>query len=290
MASFFTHVKNFFLGKADEFGPLQKPVQKPIQKVNYLINDSDIKLHAPHVFSSVMDFYSDIKKFEEMNLDKTMTDKIREEIYNEMGLKPDDIYSEKLLDNSVFKVLVIFDLGVSRMLGKSISHPEFLMFRKMYERIIMDGKNIPKLSVDSLLIKQFKVDPSILPKDFLKMLMAVDEYAMGCEMILNSMPDMKHFDTFKSLEEYSDHAKEFVTSLTEKLHEKGLYNTHDIERFAGLCMCAKCGLPYIDSPYKNPAEGDYRKVPTDVIYSLLKKYFQAIGMDTNQFGDDEGSI
>ena len=42
-------------------------------------------------------------------------------------------------------------------------------------------------------------------------------------------------------------------SIINDLHEKGFYNTQDLDRFTVLCTAYKIGMPSIDTLYKPPS-------------------------------------
>ena len=103
------------------------------------------------------------------------------------------------------------------------------------------------LSIDSMMLKAFKVDPRALPKSYLNKTMRLDEFSQAVELIVEKLEHVRPYeDKFSNYDAYFEYMKKKAISITETCHHHGFYSTHEIDRFTCACIANKMKLPLID--------------------------------------------
>jgi hypothetical protein len=132
------------------------------------------------------------------------------------------------------------------------------------------------VSTDSFILNSFKVDPSILPVQYKQKIIAIDEFGLATESIILSLKSLNGPSGFTTYQDYYDYMLENSKKIINKLHDKGFYNTQDVERFTMLCTAYKIGLPAIDTLYKQPGSSTSTSVnmPTEHLRQIQEQLFE----------------
>jgi len=227
--------------------------------IEYGITKEDVANIAPHVYILVRCYRDNLRKLsifmghdEERTKELTSGDTI---IGFGMDFRDDDEYDETFLENEGFNVSIIHYICLSKILYPDVLDPwtqlswlEFMMHKKALDNLFMDSKET-KISVDTLIMKRFNVDPLAVPRDYLNQTTKVDEFNAAATMIVDNMDDIKLFDdSFNDYEEYFEYMKIEAIRISNILHEKEFFGTHNPDRFACSMISLRMRIPGIGDP------------------------------------------
>jgi hypothetical protein len=265
------------------------------KKAPYAINEIAIKKHAKLVFKSLIRFYSDIKYITASQGLPSFHKDISRSIEDDLGVGPNSKYSESIINNDNFKILVIYHIGLSNVLKYKPSFATYNFYKQMIDKILEDNKNVNSISNDSTMIKSFSVDPAALPVSYKQFISSIDEFTMATSMIVKKLKILKTSDKYMTYEEYFSYLNDEIKKLIIELHDKGFYNTHELERFTALSLSYICRFPQMDTLYKRP-ENDriitngVQEVSTKTICSIQKNLFDLLsGLGGLKYGDENGT-
>jgi hypothetical protein len=246
------------------------------KKSEYLITQKDIEKTAKISFDNISSFLKNINKISDIKDDdkyKLFTKKIIEKMQDDFGI--DSFlteYKTNQLKKDNFRIMCIFNICIEKLIKRKISIAEYIIYKNIIESMISESSS---LSTDSFILKSFKVDPSILPVQYKQKIVAIDEFGMATENIVLSLKSLNGPSGFITYQNYYDYMFEHSKKIINKLHDKGFYNTQDVERFTALCTAYKIGLPSIDTLYKSPSESNSitASMPTENLKQLQEQLF-----------------
>jgi len=250
------------------------------------IIEEDVQEHAPIVYRSIQEHYDRVANITIITGNDLFVSKIIESSSSTLGVLPGGvIYEKELLNNDEFRVATILHLCMSNSTKSMLSWEAFMAIKTIFERTIMMS-NKENLSIDSLMMKSFNVDPSILPKSYLSRNMKIDEFNKAIDLIIKELNKLKNFkDEYSNYEEYFSYIKDEVIKIEGICHENGYFGTHEIERFACLSLAYKMKLPEFDVLYKINAADDYgMRMTTEQIKSVQE---QLVSKLYGYNGDDD---
>jgi len=224
-------------------------VQTP--NISYSVTEADVLSHAPIVFKSVKRFYKKIAKVSDYIQDVKLAKNVISGTQDEFGVASHlKEYSPNLLNNEEFRMAVIYHYSISKALGSTLPWGEYLLIKDCIEEE-MKTSRYQALSLDSHLLRVFKVDPAtVLPKTLAR-IMRFDEFNQATDIIIKEINKLKHpGDGFEDYERYYQYVRFESVKIEKKCHDSEFYGTHDIDRFACICIAYRMKLPTFDHLYK----------------------------------------
>jgi hypothetical protein len=252
------------------------------KKNKYLITQKDVEKVAKRSFENISDFLKCINKMATIkNNDeyKDVTKKLVSKMQDDFGVDSFlNKYKKDQLKNDNFKIMCIYNLCIEKLVNKKISISEYIIYKNIIETMVSENNN---LSTDSFILKSFKVDPSILPIQYKQKITAIDEFGLATEIIILALKSLNGPSGFTTYQDYYDYMFENSKKIINNLHNKGFYNTQNIERFTALCTAHKIGLPSIDTLYKSPSSSVTisSQMPTENLKKLQEQLFSNNNID-----------
>jgi hypothetical protein len=247
------------------------------KKSEYLITQKDIEKIAKRSFDNISFFLKCINKLADIKNNenyKAFTKKVINKMQEDFGIDSFlNKYKKEQLNNDNFKIMCIYSSCIERLVKKKISVTEYIVYKNLVESMVSENNSV---STDSFILNSFKVDPSILPVQYKQKIIAIDEFGLATESIILSLKTLNGPSGFTTYQDYYDYMFENSKKIINKLHDKGFYNTQDVERFTILCTAYKIGLPAIDTLYKQPGSSTSTSVnmPTEHLRQIQEQLFE----------------
>jgi len=245
--------------------------------IKYNITEKDVVDHAPTVLYCIKEHYNRLAKISKFMDSNSVFEFMINAAIPITGITPEYKmeYSKELLNNSNFRISVIYHLCMSNVCGCILSWETYLGLKVLLDRSIMNT-DIESLSVDSISLKKFNVDPLILPRDYLSRTMKLDEFNKAVELIIENTKNMKYYSDFMDYDAYYEYAKTIALDLQKKCHENCYYGTHDIDRFAALLISNRMKLPTFDLLYVVNENRPPFNIATEGICDVQRKMLNQI--------------
>ena len=248
-------------------------------ELDFNINESDLQKHAHIVYNAIQEHHARIDRLMvALNVNLSIKDFI-ESYSNLFGILPNKEikYSESLLDNEDFRISVIYHLCFSNIMGCLLSWEAYMNLSGIVHKIFFESSD-ENLSVDSIMLKFFKVNPSILPKKYLVKTMRVDEFNKAVELISEELQNAKAYnlEDFSNYDEYFEYMKEIAEDLTSKCEGEYLFGVHELERFTCACISSKMKIPEFDPLYDIPEVRSHIFVDVENIKKFQSQIFEKI--------------
>lgn len=235
------------------------------------ITEKDVNKAAKRIFYSMIDFVTTINNLGFLDKNTTNNYGMISEMISSLGINlisPKFDKNKKLGDN--FKIMCVYILGFEKLVGKKISFSDYIVFRNIAEVALRN--NDQKIGVESALLKMFDVNPEALPVSHRQKISSIDEVIAANDIIASELGRAKESSSFEEFSEYKSYMQDIAMSIISKLHDKGMYGTHDQDRMTSLCLARKIGSPELDLLYKK-GESDRSPIPTSVIEAIAEKAF-----------------
>jgi hypothetical protein len=251
------------------------------KKSLYAIDEESIKKHSKFVFNSLMKFYSDTKKITDSQGFSQYHKEISRSIEDDLGIGPGTKFSESIINNDNFRILVIYNLGLSNILNYKLSFSSYNFYKQMLDKILEENKTIDSISNDSKLIKSFLVNPKTLPVSYKQFISSVDEFTLATSFIVKKIMLLKKVEKTQTYEEYYSYLNSEIKKLIIELHDNGFYNTHEEERFTTIVLSYICKFPSMDTLYKKPINervitNGVSDIPTKTMRDIQKNLFELL--------------
>lgn len=220
----------------------------------YVIEESDIRAHAPFVFKCIRRHYYRVQKLSESFPDPKYINNYIADAVKTFGVLPEGEvrYEDTLLDFEPFRLTVIFHLCISIWLEGEIEWEQYISFLDLLEKTVSysDENRPDSISIQSTLLRMFSVSPKVLPKGFVQASQSIDELTQASSLISDEVQKVRlASDGFVNYHEYFEYMKGIAANITKILHEKEMYSTHGNDRFAVILISMKNGIPLFDLPY-----------------------------------------
>ena len=253
------------------------------------INEDDVATHAPIVYNAIQEHYGRIDRLISALSDSMSVRQRIESNTNFFGILPSKEikYDESFLKNDDFRVSVIYHLCFSNIMGCLLSWESYLFLSKIVHLSFFEISK-EMMSVDSMMLKFFKVSPAALPRNYLFKTLRVDEFNKAVELIVGELKEVDPYDPdkFPDYEDYFEYMKEKAGAITIKCNNHDFWGTHKIERFACACIASKMKLPIIDPLYDIPEASNPVKIGINSIKSMQRKILDKMFEDEDD--DEEG--
>ncbi len=253
-------------------------------EVQFNIDVGDVDRHAPIVYKAIQEHYTRMDRL--INI-LSKTPDVKQKLHSDMiffGILPNKEikYDEVFLCNDSFKISVIYHLCFSNILCRMLSWEAYLHLQGVFSKAFMNTSD-ENLSVDTIMLKFFKVNPKVIPISYLNHTMKMDEFNYAVEFIDKKLKDLKQYDPeeFDDYDEYFDYVKLIADKIIGDCHANQFYNTHEIERFTCACIASKNGLPILDMLYDISELSSHRIVEINSIKRLQEKIFK------KEFGEED---
>jgi len=240
---------------------------------NFDINDSDIAEHAHIVYNAIQEYYVRIGRMANLLSDNPEDVQNITSSINFFGILPNKRihYENIFLKNDEFKVSVIYHLCFSNSAGRLLSWEGYLYTYTFFKRLFFETSK-DNISVDSIMLKRFNVNPKAIPKSYLTRNMKIDEFNKAVEFIVQRLQKLKKYDDdFEDYDDYFDYMHEHAESIISDCHDLDFFNTHELERFTCACIGQKMNLPVLDTLYNIEEMGTTFKLDLDNVKDVQEQ-------------------
>jgi len=246
-------------------------------KIYYRVTEDNVKEHAPVVHNMIQDYYKKIARVGGYISDNVFSENVISDTRDAMGVNVEGVkYNPDLLKNDEFRMAVIYHYSLSQGAKVILPWGDFLLIKASLENE-METVRYEALSLDTNLLKTFNVDPSIIPPGVMGTIMRQDEYNKASNLITTEVKKLKSIrDGFQNYTEYFEYMLEQAQRIERKCHQNEFYGTHDIDRFACVCISVRMKMPYFDDIYKVSDIPEEVKITTENAKNIQKQIAEQI--------------
>jgi hypothetical protein len=196
-------------------------------------------------------------------------------------------YSQEMLKEEGFATLCIFKECTEKALGKRMSYPKFQILFKVLGYASMSKYSKSEWSNETKILKNFNIDPRLLPDGVRSKIYALDEFIKATEIITARAQGIKSIkEGFETYSDYYEYVYKEVEKITYDLRARELFNHQKEDRLTVILISLKLRMPFNDVMYKNTNEdAGVGWVPTEVLKDAQEKAVNAI-----YFGNMDGGI
>ena len=247
------------------------------QKSNFKIVEADVKKHAPILYGIIQDHLGRLNACSHINDQKGVIKSVKRKWEDDFSINESDSYSELFLDIDRFRIAVVYHLCISRLLNKNIDFMEYEFYKMLLEKVMMENLEKDYLSYETLMLKTFKVDPSVMPVKHLQLISSMDEFAMASEIVSNQIEHLDPPSKYETYDGYYEYMSGEVKKIIFNLNQKGFYATLNEETMTVACISRKMGLPpqFQGILYKGSAPDD-ETIPLEAKSQIQKKIFETL--------------
>ena len=207
------------------------------------IIEKDIIKHSKILFKIIKQFYNDLDLVSELGDVKGIAKIVKRKYEDDFIFSNTAKYHEGLLKINKFRVVTVYHLCLTRLIKKRISMLDYEFFKMLVEKIMVENLEKGYLSYESLMLKKFKVDPSVLPIEHLQLINSMDEFAMASELAMDKVKFINGPDKYNTYREYYDYVFTQAKKINIELNDKGFYGTYDDENLTVNIISKVMGLP-----------------------------------------------
>lgn len=150
---------------------------------------------------------------------------------------------ERLKKDGSLRVVCLLYMYICKIVGRIyLSHAEFSMFRALLG--VSLGADSHHMTSDARILVKMGVPSSMLPNDYVVMLMQLDEFEKAVSMIIKKHDGMRESHSFSSFDEAKEYYSIEAGKLIGELNSHGMYGTHNIDIFALMLMGKKVGVNF----------------------------------------------
>lgn len=265
---------------------------KILNKQEFSVTEEGVSLHAPIFFNCIREYYGRLRNLGTLLPKNSSVLNAMLNITTRFGILPGEsvLYDKTLLLNEDFKVSTIFHLCLSNICNKNLSWESYLSMKVTLEHAISET-NMKKMSVDSIILNLFDVDPTILPKGFLIKTSEIDDYVKATDMIISDIEWIDDCKEYKTYDDYYNYVYQKAIVIIKKVHDSFFYGTHPLERFTPLIIAFKNKIPVMDSLYRGKDDSFCPVpflIPTEQMVKMQKTLLETeYGLYFDEYDDEE---
>lgn len=224
--------------------------------MEFSITEEDVTSHASTVYNCMKEYYQRLVSMGDVLGNREFSKKVIDSNILAYGILPGPgvNYEESFLLNDSFRVATIFHLCMSNATKSNLSWEGFLFARNTFEQALMQDEQHENLSVDSLTLRMFGVDPNILPRKYMAKNMKIDEFNQAVNLIIKEAKKLKSIseEEFDDYDDYFEYMEKEAVRITKVCHESGFFGTHAYDTFACALISQRMDVQGFDLLYNVP--------------------------------------